>query len=144
MMFEENPLFGIGYASFNDYAFDHGYLRNGEKWEYFGHNCYYELLGEVGIVGTVFIIGLMLFAMIMTVRYLLKKDLPQSQRFLMMFSFYIQGMMLLYCVSANVLYQYNQIFLWFVAISILLCIHRSYKIKNKEFVSGDERVYKYE
>ena len=141
MMFEENPLFGVGYASFNEYAFNHGYLRNGERWDYFGHNCYYELLGEVGIIGTVVIIGIMLFAAVMTVRYLRKKDLSQLQRFLLMFSFCIQGSMFIYSVSANVFYQHNQIFLWFVAISILLCVHRSHTIKKKNLILDDERVY---
>lgn len=141
MMFDENPLFGLGYATFNEYAFDHGYLRNGERWDYFGHNCYYELLGEVGIIGTVAIVGFMLFAVVMTVRYLHKNDISQLHRVLLMFSFYIQGLLFIYCVSGNVFYQNNQIFLWFVAISILLCIHRRYTVKKKNLILDDERVY---
>ena len=141
MMFEENPLFGLGYATFNEYAFDHGYLRNGQKWNAFGHNCYYELLGEVGIVGTVILVGFMVFAIVMTVKYLRKKDLTQLHKILLMFSLYIQGMMFIYCLSANVFYQDGQIFLWFVAISILICVHRIYAKKKKVAVISDERMY---
>ncbi len=130
MMMEEKPLFGFGYASYNNYAYNAGYRRDGKRWNYFAHNCYYELLGEVGIIGAIVIIGLMIIALVMTIKYLMKKDLPQLHRILLMFSLYIQGMMFIYCLSANVLYQYSQIFLWFVAVAILLCVHINYKDKK--------------
>ena len=140
MMFEDSPLFGLGYASYNDYAYNHGYLRNGERWDYYGHNCYYELLGEVGIIGAVAIFGLLIFALVITVKYLRSKDLPQTQRVLLMFSFYIQAMLFIYCASGNVLYYENQIFLWFVAMSILLCVHKSHA-KKKSLFNTNERLY---
>lgn len=130
MMFAENPIFGIGYGSYNKYAYDNGYLNNGEVWQYYGHNCYYELLGEVGIVGTVLIFSLLIATLVTTCRLLRNKSISLRQRRLLMFSFYIQVMMFLYCVSANVLYLSEQIFMWFVATSMMLSVYKQVKFKT--------------
>ena len=124
MMFAENPILGIGYGSYNKFAYDNGYLYNGQIWQYYGHNCYYELLGEVGIIGTVLIFGLLIAVLVTTVRLLRNNSITLNQRRLLMFSFYIQLMLLIYCVSSNVLFQTEQIFMWFSAMSIVLTIYK--------------------
>ena len=50
-MFRQNPLFGKGFLSFNDYAFYRGFRYYGERWNYQAHNVYIQLLAETGIVG---------------------------------------------------------------------------------------------
>lgn len=124
MMFAENPILGIGYGSYNKFAYDNGYLYDGQIWRYYGHNCYYELLGEVGIIGTVLIFGLLIAVLVTTVRLLRNNSVTLSQRRLLMFSFYIQVMLFIYCVSSNVLFQTEQIFMWFSAMSIVLTIYK--------------------
>ena len=130
MMFAENPILGIGYGSYNKFAYDNGYLYYGQIWRYYGHNCYYELLGEVGIIGAVLIFGLLIAVLVATVRLLRNNSITLSQRRLLMFSFYIQVMLLIYCVSANVLFQTEQIFMWFTAMSMVLTIYKQVNVKT--------------
>lgn len=136
MMFAENPIFGMGFASFNAYSFAHGYLYKGEEWRYYGHNCYYELLGEVGIIGTVLILGLLLSVLVITIKYLKSYNLEQSKKRLLMFSFYNQVMFLIYCTSGNVLYQQEQIFLWFISMSMVLSVYRENKRENSNNITA--------
>ena len=43
MMFSKSPVIGVGLGSFNEFAAQQGYLSaSGDRWDYFGHNCYYE------------------------------------------------------------------------------------------------------
>lgn len=141
LMFAKNPVFGCGYASYNEFAYQNGYLFNGTKWRYFGHNCYFELLGEVGIVGTVLIFGLLIAALVLTVKYMRDKSMDKTQRRLLMFSFYIQVMFFIYCASGNVLYQSEQIYTWFIAMAITMTFHRKYGKKSKRALFAGGAVY---
>lgn len=122
MMFERSPLWGMGYGAFNEFAFDNGYLHYGERWNYFGHNCYYEALGEIGIIGAFLLFALFAAALAVTFRILKRQSLETEQRRVMMFSAYIQMMFFIYCTSANVIYEWKQLYLWFVAIAMALVL----------------------
>lgn len=130
MMFAENPIIGLGYGSFNSYIADKGYTYNGAVWKYYGHNCYYELLGEVGIIGTVAIFALFISVLVITVRLFRNNKASLNQRRLLMFSFYIQVMMFLNCASGNVLYMEEQVFMWFIAMSMSLSVYSQVNSKD--------------
>lgn len=116
-MFLERPLLGYGFGSYNAYAYDFGFLRNGQRWNYFGHNCYLQLLGETGLVGASLFVGLFVYAFAYTVRRF-RESISEQNKYYMMFSFYLQLMLLFYCISGNVLYSKEQVFLWFLAIAM--------------------------
>lgn len=121
-MFAKSPLFGMGFGGFNEFAYDNGLLINGEKWNYYGHNCYYELLGEMGIVGTILFAFAFIVPLVYTFAMLAKKTGTQNQKSLTMFSFYIQMMFIVYSFSGNVIYYTQQVMLWFFAIAIIIYV----------------------
>ena len=124
-MFLEKPLFGYGFGSYNSYAYDHGYLRNGQRWNYFGHNCYLQLLGETGLVGTALFVGMFVYALVFTARSF-RKSASRERKYYLIFSFCLQLMLLIYCVTGNVLYYAEQVFLWFIGIAM------SFYMENRE------------
>lgn len=130
-MFEKQPIWGFGLGSYNKFAFDHGLLVNGEQWNYFGHNVYYEILGEGGILGFIIIFGALLFACIATIYYIRNKNCTTLQRYILMFSLYIQLMFLIYCTTGNVLYYSQEIFMWYVAVGITVCVSRRLRQASK-------------
>ena len=122
-MFQERPLLGYGFGSYNAYAYDLGDLRDGQRWNYFAHNCYLQLLGETGLVGTALFTGMLVYALAITVKGFQRSTSTQGKYYLM-FSFYLQLMFFVYCLSGNVLYYKEQVFLWFIAIAMSFNVER--------------------
>lgn len=132
-MFRKNPLFGLGIGSFNKYLDLRGVLIGGEKWTYYGHNIYYEFLGELGIVGCALLFGALLMIIVKTVSLMRDKRISTLEKYLLTFSFAIQLICFIYCASGNVLLYKQQIFIWFFAGAITLTLSRRYrKLKSKE------------
>ena len=132
-MFRKNPLFGLGIGSFNKYLDLRGVLIGGEKWTYYGHNIYYEFLGELGIVGCALLFGALLMIIVKTVSLMRDKRISTLEKYLLTFSFAIQLTCFIYCASGNVLLYKQQIFIWFFAGAITLTLSRRYrKLKSKE------------
>lgn len=132
-MFGKNPLFGLGIGSFNKYLDLRGVLIGGEKWTYYGHNIYYEFLGELGIVGCALLFGALLMIIVKTVSLMRDKRISTLEKYLLTFSFAIQLTCFIYCASGNVLLYKQQIFIWFFAGAITLTLSRKYrKLKTKE------------
>ncbi len=129
-MYKRNPAFGCGFASFNKFAYDGGLLIKGKQWNYFGHNCYYEILGELGIVGTVTFAAAFALPLIYTIILIYRNSGTKHQSALLLMSLYIQIMCIVYCVSGNVLYTSQQIYLWYFAIAMMLCVKRSQGYKG--------------
>lgn len=136
MMFAESPIVGLGFGAYNDYAYDHGYLYDGAKWNYYGHNTYYEILGETGIIGAVLIFGILVIALIMTIKLMISKKIDKQSKTILMFSFYIQAMLFIYCISGNVLFMKEQIFMWFTAMAMMLSVKNELKIKDRSLLRG--------
>lgn len=132
-MFGKNPLFGLGIGSFNKYLDLRGVLIGGKKWTYYGHNIYYEFLGELGIVGCALLFGALLMIIVKTVSLMRDKRISTLEKYLLTFSFAIQLTCFIYCASGNVLLYKQQIFIWFFAGAITLTLSRKYrKLKTKE------------
>lgn len=130
-MFMKSPLFGTGLGSFNEFAAEQGYLNaSGERWNYYGHNCYLEFLGELGLIGFMLIAGALLYMLVRS--FLLVRDpkLEQKERFYVFFAFAVELMLLLYSISGNVLLYADQTLALFFAFSIIRSIsirHGAYK-----------------
>lgn len=120
MMFSKSPLLGMGLGSFNEFATEQGYLSaSGDRWNYYGHNCYYEFFGELGIIGSVIVFGALLYMLIKTFTLIRNKSLTPNQRFHIYFAFAVEAMLLIYSVSGNVLLYADQTLSLFFAFAIV-------------------------
>lgn len=124
-MFAKNPLFGSGFASFNEYSFRNGYFYNGGKWNFYGHNCYLELLGELGIIGSIIFWCAFLSPLFWSMKLLRNRMMDTEGKFLLLFSLYVQIMFLFYSLTGNVVYYQDQIMLWMFAVSMALFVKRN-------------------
>ncbi|WP_294467160.1 O-antigen ligase [uncultured Ruminococcus sp.] len=119
MMFAKSPVIGTGLGSFNKFAAEHGYLSNtGEQWNYFGHNCYYEFLGELGIIGSIIVFGALLYMLVKTILLVRNSTLQPVQRYHVLFALAVEVMLLIYSVTGNVLLYADQTLSLFFAFAI--------------------------
>lgn len=127
MMFSKSPVIGVGLGSFNEFAAQQGYLSaSGDRWDYFGHNCYYEFLGELGIVGSIIVFGALLYMLVKTFMLVNNKTLLPIQRYHIYFALAVEIMLLMYSISGNVLLYADQTLALFFAYAIV----RSITINN--------------
>lgn len=124
-MFAKNPLFGSGFASFNEYSFRNGYSYNGGKWNFYGHNCYLELLGEIGIIGSAVFWCAFLLPFLGSMKMLRNRMINTQGKFLLFFSLYVQIMFFFYSLTGNVVYYQDQIMLWMFAVSMVLLVKKN-------------------
>lgn len=61
LMGEKYPVFGAGFGSYNQFAYDNGLRVGGDRWNFNGHNCYFQIAVELGIVGSIFFFCLQCF-----------------------------------------------------------------------------------
>lgn len=116
-MFREKPLFGMGLGAFNSYAYSQNAAALRGSYAY-GHNIYFELLGELGIVGFTLIFTALIMTFFGSIVILKQKDLSSDRRRRMIFSFSIQLICFIYGFTGNVLLYSQQIFIWYLAASI--------------------------
>lgn len=132
-MNQKKPIFGYGINSYNTYAYDSGFrlhvfgTDDSNIWKYHAHNIYYQLLGETGYIGLVLIILTFTFYIYQSIVLLRQTTRPESKRILF-FSTYIQLLFVLYGYTGNTFYYYQQIAIYFIAISFLIT---EIKQKNK-------------
>ena len=130
-MFWENPLFGMGLGAYNAYASSLVVERSGFA---YGHNIYFEFLGELGIMGCVLLFGALIMTFFGTIVLLKQKDLTPERRKLLIFSFSIQLICFVYGFTGNVLLYSQQIFIWYLAASIYFDVQINH-YKGKESVA---------
>lgn len=135
-MFTEKPIFGYGFASFNEYSFRHGYLYKDAKMNFFGHNCYLETLGELGILGSLIFWYSFLTTLFLSMKMLRKYEIDKDGKYLLIFSVYVQVMFLFYSLTGNVVYYQDQIMLWMFSISIVLYVRRYKCVLNVQKPEG--------
>lgn len=124
MMFSKSPVMGMGLGSYNKFAADMGYrTAKGNIWKQFGHNCYYEFLGELGILGSVIVFGAIIYMLVKTFMLVRNKTLSPVQRYHIYFAFAVQIMLLIYCVSGNVLLCVDQTLSLFFAFAIVRSVN---------------------
>lgn len=132
MMFAKSPAVGTGLGSYNKFAAEHGYLTDsGEEWKYFGHNCYYEFLGELGIIGSIIVFGALLYMLIKTIILVRNTSLLPIQRYHVLFALAVEVMLILYSVTGNVLLYADQTLSLFFAFAITRSIIINNELRNK-------------
>ena len=132
MMFSKSPVIGVGLGSFNEFAAQQGYLSaSGDRWDYFGHNCYYEFLGELGIVGSIIVFGALLYMLVKTFMLVNNKTLLPIQRYHIYFALAVEIMLLMYSMSGNVLLYADQTLALFFAYAIVRSITVNNGLRKK-------------
>lgn len=124
-MFRQNPLFGKGFLSFNDYAFYRGFRYYGERWNYQAHNVYIQLLAETGIVGFLLmtlLIILMLFKIISVV-----KEKPVFWNILLIYWIILFG---IYSFTGNTLYYPCQL----IVLIIIILLVSNIKVADSSYM----------
>lgn len=125
MMTSQYWLFGAGFGSYNNFAYDNGLRVYGEKWLYHGHNSYYQVLAELGVVGFTIFIAFLISALFKTLKYLRADNYTSLQKRVFFFAFYIQLMIAVYAVTGNPIYSNQMIFSLFFSTGITLCVGRN-------------------
>lgn len=131
MMASEYWMFGAGFGSYNQFAYDHGLRVYGEKWTYHGHNSYYQGFCELGIVGEALFLVFIFSALFVTFKYLKSDKFDNKQRSILFFALYIQLMIAVYSITGNPIYTRQMVFSLFFATGIVLCISNKNSDKLK-------------
>lgn len=121
-MFQQNPLLGKGFLSFNDYVYNRGFRYYGEMWNYQAHNVYIQLLGETGIIGFSFFSILII---VLTKNVI--KNAKKTKNFWDLLSVYWLILFASYSLTGNTLYYPCQLIVLFLCI---LFINNREKSKN--------------
>lgn len=128
--FLRNPIFGLGWGGFKYInsvykGFSEGSLAN-------THNVYFQLLCEVGLVGTIFFVLFFAWGLANGIK-LLKLARKQNNIVMtrdMLFSTMMQIFFVLYCITGNPLYDLEV--LTFYLFSIAIMIYYKERIKQNE------------
>ena len=116
-MFFNKPWFGYGIGTYNTYCNEVGYFSNAMH----AHNIYVQMLSELGIVGFIILMTAFLTTLMETVKIMrntMKLTDKSELKVASLFSLYMQLFFLLYGFSGNPLYNFTQLFVYFIAVSI--------------------------
>ena len=127
-MFQNKPLLGYGYGSFNSYASYYGIiLTSTREWISQAHNIYIQLLGEMGIIGAfVFFVMASCGARNFIKVYRMKSWLDRYDYALLFLGGNIQIVTLLYGLSGNCIYYSNQIMVYFWGLALMVFLRKKY------------------
>lgn len=121
-MFQDSPVFGQGLGTFNEYNYDLGYRDYGGKmWTYEAHNIYYQILGELGIIGFLLICFCFIYTVLYSIRLLRVENLKNNKqyKFIIYISLYIQLLFLVYGLTGNTFYYWHQLYIYMISLSML-------------------------
>lgn len=121
-MYKDSPIVGQGLGTFNNYNYDVGYRDyGGKKWTYEAHNIYYQILGELGIVGFIIIVGTFIYTIKETIRLLKTQEILKKKKFkyLLYISLYIQFLFVIYGITGNTFYYWHQLYIYLIGVSII-------------------------
>ena len=121
---DEYWLFGAGFGSYNQYAFSHGLLVNNAMWKYNAHNCYLQILGELGIIGLSLFITFIISSLFISAKALrtANNNGDKAQIGAMYFSLFNQLLMTIYSFTSNPIYTKQILFIWLFTTGIALNI----------------------
>lgn len=132
-MYNKKPLLGYGYGTYNTYTKYSGVILSSTgEWNAYAHNIYYQMLGEIGIVGVILFTIMLLDTISHSIKlYCFRKKMESKDVKLLFVGISIIMMNIIYGYSGNPIYYTNQVFLFFWGISIILCLRYKYFILKK-------------
>lgn len=131
-MYQERPLLGYGYGSFNAYTSSKGIILTSDgNWEAHAHNIYYQLLGEMGIIGLLTFLTIIIYNMIIYIKlYLRRKKIKSNDYVFLFIGFSILVITIVYGCSGNCIYYTNQMILLFFSLSLCSYLNRKHLKKG--------------
>lgn len=127
-MFKERKWLGYGYGTYNSYASERGVLLTKDGiWSAHAHNIYYQMLGEIGVIGTLLFALVCIGSVYMLFRlYRIRNRITEYDAGLLFIAMNMVVMTLVYGLTGNVIYYTNQIMFFFLGISICVHLYRKY------------------
>lgn len=127
-MYRNKPWLGYGYGSFNSYASLKGViLTSSREWVSQAHNIYFQLLGEVGIIGTIFFLLIAILGVSNFIQVYKRRSLLDRNDFQLLFlGGNIQVLILVYGLSGNCIYYTNQMMLYFWSLALMVFLKWKY------------------
>lgn len=116
-MFMQKPLTGTGMRSY-DFQYN---LMSGRNLTFAGaHNCYFQMLAEIGIIGTILFFGMVFFMLFKTVKlavFCIKKQYEIIGSYVMM-SLFMQCIFVCVAMSEAIFFAPYSTILYFIILSI--------------------------
>lgn len=116
-MFKERPLTGMGMRSY-DFQYN---LMSGRNLTFAGaHNCYLQMLAEIGIIGTMLFFGMVFFMLFRTVKltvFCIRKQYEIVGSYAMM-SLFMQCIFVCVAMSEAIFFAPYSAILYFIILSI--------------------------
>lgn len=134
-LWRQHMVFGNGWGA---YAYNYpSYFINADgAITNDAHNVYLQLLCEVGIVGALFIILLMIYFFVSAYKNIVENnDLTKVEDLITKFSFCYQIFFLLYCFTGNPLYDHYCYVVYFIVIGYTLYI----RFRSKDGINEKSR-----
>ena len=140
MLWSKNKLHGIGFGCFPEHIATGGV--NLAKYHYIqawsAHNIYYQMLAEIGTIGTTIFCGVFIIGIIYTLYWLKKVQKLQLTNYsrIVMIALYCQLWFVIYGFTGNPLYLPGQFFIEFFGLVLISSVRNEWNnaIKeNKEF-----------
>ncbi len=133
-----NPLFGTGLGTFTNYANKMTDIQTFaaqqgfDTWTAQAHSIYYQFYGELGVLGTVLVIGTIGYSFIKTIMLKSKTDVMDSaQKIIYHFSLYFQAWFLIYGLTGNVGHYAQDLIIYFMCIGMYLYLkYTLYPVKS--------------
>lgn len=127
-MFEASPLVGKGFLSFNTYINAQGYRYYGLPWNYQAHNVYLQLLAELGIVGFLSFIALLVTLIFGLIRaFLSQKNNPGVEPVILLAAVYWALLIAVYSLTGNTIYYSCQL----MVLGICISIYQTFRLKKE-------------
>lgn len=126
----KNWLIGIGWGRYKYEYQAHWKILSGGTWDqtYNAHNIYLQLLAEVGIVGFILFLMLSVMGLYFGIKLLRNcRYFSNWEQFIIKMNFFIQVFFLLYGITGNPLYDYNEYSMYFIAIAVSAQMFRNIK-----------------
>lgn len=137
IMISEYWLFGAGFGSYNAFAYDHGLRVYKSRWSYHGHNSYYQVVCELGVVGSIPYILFLISSLFTSIRFIRQDAYPQDARRFLYFACYIQMMYIIYALTGNPAYTEQYIVQLFFSVGMVSCLGRKYMVPAAERLSEE-------
>lgn len=127
-MFEEKPVFGYGYGSYNTFASYYGVRtsRSG-KWSMHAHNTYLQVLGEMGLTGAILFGSVLFIGLVILLRlHRLREQMSDGDKGLLIFTECMFFCYVIDSITSNTIYITNLQSLFIFVLALVIHLNRKY------------------
>ncbi|MBE5962362.1 MAG: O-antigen ligase family protein [Lachnospiraceae bacterium] len=138
-MFLRYAFMGGGYGAYNTYLNAATDAWDGGNWLYDAHNCFLQIMGECGAVGSLIFLYVFITGIKEVKELYQNKSVEREDRIIVTFSFGIQVLLLIYALTGNVFYSVDQLYLYFFSLSCVVTMNRDILLQEKQTEKLSER-----